>query len=150
MLQARTRLAVAVLTLVLLIPIAQAWIGGRTHLVSCTRPVRTPFQVLVVDGVPVVTSSSRLLPGGAADTCGGLQVDLAVGTGRQAPGVVMSVRLSNPTPFPWRGSVDLEVAGVSIPVDVGSVPPATEVERQVPLHVEEGTTEVSGSLVVGP
>ncbi len=140
----------AVLTLVLLIPIAQAWIGGRTHLVSCTRPVATPFQVLVVDGAPVVTSSSRLRPGETADLCGGLQVDLAVGAAEEAPGVVMTVRLSNPTPFPWRGSVDLEVGGVGVPVDVGSVPPATQVETRVPLRVAEGTTEVSGALVVGP
>ena len=77
-------------------------------------------------------------------------MDLAVGPQSGGGGVVMTVRLSNPTPFPWRGSIDLQVGDVSIPVDVGSVPSATTVETRVPLDVAEGTTEVSGSLVVGP
>lgn len=104
----------------------------------------------MVDGVPVVTSSSRLLPGDGDDPCGGLQVDLAVGSSGQKGAVTMTIALSNPTPFPWRGSVDLQVGEVSVPVDVGVVAPGTRVESRVPVRVDGGVTEMSGSLVVGP
>ncbi len=138
------------LALVLLIPIAQAWLGGRTHLVSCSRPVTTPFQVLVVDGTPVVTSSARLLTADPEESCGGLAVDLGVGPGPGEEQVTVTIRFTNPTPFVWRGSVDLQIGEASIPVDVGTVPSGTTVESQIPVRVGEGTTDLSGWLVVGP
>ncbi len=146
----RTKVAVAVLTLVLLIPIAQGWLGGRTHLISCRRTVFKPFQVLVADGIPVVTGSSRLLTTEDEETCGGLEVELRVGRGPRPGQVEVTILLTNPSPFVWRGSLDLQIGDFEVPVDVGTVPAGDSVETAVTVRVGEGVTDLTGSLVVGP
>ncbi len=56
----RTRLAVLVMAGVLLIPIGQSSLRGIDHILTCTERVETPFQVILADGIPIVTGSFAL------------------------------------------------------------------------------------------
>ena len=144
-----TRIAFATLFAVFLIPIALSSLRGLSHTITCREPVETPFQVLLFpDAPPIVTGSAVVDPDGGS-LCGGLGLDLSVGVlpdGR----VEVEIPLDNPTSADWFGTVQLEVAGTRVPVDLGKVEAGgTRIER-VALRLPEGTTEFDGSLLVGP
>lgn len=134
---------------VFLIPVGLSSLQGLTHLLTCREQVAAPFQVFLIDGRAVVTAAQELAPGGSGLLCAGLEVDLAaavVGPGQ----VEVTIPIRNATEVDWRGSVELDVAGVRIPVDLGQVDAGETRRRQVTLTLPDGTVEFSGALLVGP
>lgn len=145
----RWRLAAAALFTVFLIPVGQSWLGGLTHVLSCEQAVETPFQILLVGGKPVITSASELRPGGGDTACGGVRVDIsaaATGEGK----VTVRLALENGGAHEWRGTIELRLAGVRIPFDIGRVAAGSTGATEVEVRVPEGATQIDGSLLVGP
>ena len=145
----RTRVAAVALVGVFLIPLTQSTLRGINHILTCTEQVQTPFQVVLSDGVPIVTGSTTLEPGEPAVFCGGLAVDLAVGPAPDRD-VQVFVDLDNRSTVDWYGTVDLQVGDVRLPVDLGRVPAGSQVSDSVALSLPEGVTEFTGSLLIGP
>jgi hypothetical protein len=145
----RTMLARVLLLGVFLIPVGLASPRGLSHVLTCRAQVAAPFQVILIEGQAVVTAAQQLEPGDAALLCRGLDVDLTaavVGPGR----VEVTVPVRNTTESDWHGSVQLDVAGIRIPVDLGQVDAGETRRRQVTLDLPDGTVEFSGALLVGP
>lgn len=143
------RMAAAALIGVLLIPIFQSNLSGLTHTVTCRERMEAPFRVAIVDGAAVVTGAATLAAEQPTELCGGLTVDLRV-MPRPDGGMSVTIPVVNRTDADWRGTVQLDVAGVRLPVEVGRVPAGASVTRTVTLRLPEGTTEFDGVLVVGP
>jgi len=146
----QTRLAFVTLFAVLLIPVGLGSLRGVGHVLSCRNQVATPFAVLLEPGEsPVVTgavSSGSLV---VAEHCGSLTVDIRADRPDQNRlGLVISV--ANGSKNPWRGTVQLDVSGVRIPVPIGRVEPGITREEPVVLTLPSGQTELTGALLVGP
>lgn len=145
----RTAFARVLLLGVFLIPIGLSSLRGLTHVLTCRDQVAAPFQVIIVEGEAVVTSAEVLTPGGPALVCGGLDLELTAAT-RPGGVVEVTVPIRNATDADWYGSVQLDVAGIRLPVDLGRVDAGETRRRRVELRLPEGTTEFSGTLLVGP
>lgn len=145
----RTRLAVVVLAAVLLIPIAQSTLRGIDHILTCTERVDTPFQVVLADGVPIVTGSTTLEPGDSAQLCGGIEIEIAVGPSAERD-VTVFADLTNASSVDWYGTVSLAVGSVRIPIDLGRVPAGSSLSESIELSLPDGVTEFTGSLLIGP
>ena len=145
----RTRLALTLLVGLLLIPIFQSNLRGIDHILTCTEQVETPFQVVITDGLPIVTGSTTLEPGDPELFCGGLGVEISVGPSAEKD-VRVFVDLSNESNVDWFGTVDLTVGSTRIPVDLGRVPPGSSLEESIELSLPEGATAFTGSLLIGP
>lgn len=145
----KAKLAIAALIGVFLIPIGQSSLRGITHILTCSEQVEAPFQVIIEEGEAIVTGASRLAPEDPATLCGGLTAELSV---RVVEGgrISVNVPISNQTAADWYGTVQLEVAGTRVPVDLGRIDASTTVERQIILRLPEGTVEFDGVLLVGP
>lgn len=148
---AATRLAIARVLLigVFLLPIGFSSLRGLAHVLTCSEQVAAPFQVLLIEGEAVVTSAQQLEAGGGQLLCGGLAVEL---TAAAEPGgrVEVTVPISNTTDADWFGSVELDVAGVRFPVDLGRVGAGETRRQRLELRLPDGTTEFSGVLLIGP
>lgn len=148
----RSRLALIALMGAFLIPITVTGLRGLTHVLTCKESAETPFSIVVSeDGPPRVTSSQRFERGEQQGLCGGLVLDLrARGDRRQ---VKMIVLITNNTTALWRGTVQLALAGqtsLTFPVDIGEIPPGRTAQDEVNMTLQPGTTEVGGSLLIGP
>lgn len=145
----KIRLAVIALIGIFLIPIGGSALRGISHVLTCTDQVATPFQVILSDGVPIVTGSTTLSADEPTTLCGGLVVDIAVVLlGQGALG--LDVSITNLSGADWFGTVQLLVGATRIPIDMGRVSAGETAQRSVPLHVPEGTVEFDGSLLIGP
>lgn len=146
----RSRLAFVALFAVFLIPVAGSSLRGITHLLTCREPVASPFQVILLpDSPPVVTSAAVLSSGDAGSLCGGLRVDISVAVADDDR-VEVAAALTNSTPTEWRGTVQLEIVGTRIPIDIGRIGPGETRREAILLRLPEGTSEVDGSLLLGP
>lgn len=145
----RTRLAMLVMAGVLLIPIGQASLRGIDHILTCSEQVETPFQVIITDGVPIVTGSFAIEEGDPLLFCGGLGVEISVGPSSERD-VTVFATLTNESSVDWFGTVDLSVGAVRIPIDLGRVPSGSSLSESVELSLDEGVTEFGGSLLIGP
>ena len=145
----RSRFALVALFLVFLIPVVQSSLRGRTHVLSCTEQVGAPFQVILVDGEAIVTGSSVITQDDPETLCGGLVVRLGAGPSESAD-IDVRIAVENLSDNDWFGTIDLEVVGVRVPVDVGRIDAGTTEQRSVPLDLPEGVSEFGGSLLVGP
>lgn len=145
----RTRLALMLLAGVLIIPIVQSSLRGFDHLLTCTEQVETPFQVIITDGLPIVTGSTTLEPGDPTVFCGGLGVEISVGPSTEAD-VRVFVDLDNTSDVDWFGTVDLSVGSTRVPVDLGKVSSGSSRTESIDVQLPEGTTAFSGSLLIGP
>src|SRR5688572_360647 len=82
----RAQVALVGFLAVLLIPIGTSSLRGLTHVLTCREEAATPFAIEVPeDGPPVISSSTVIerpesgeAPSG--ELCGGLVLDLAVGS----------------------------------------------------------------------
>ncbi len=145
----RTRLAVLVMAGVLLIPIGQGSLRGIDHILTCTEGVETPFQVILTDGVPIVTGSTAIEEGDPVLLCGGLGVEISVGPSSTRD-VTVFATLSNESNVDWYGTVDLSVGDVRVPIDLGRVPSGSSLSESIDLSLAEGVTEFGGALLIGP
>ena len=145
----RQRLALAVLAGVFLIPVGLSSLRGLTHILTCSEPVAAPFQILMSDAGPVLTGATTLTPEEVGGLCGGLVVDMSVA--QAGPGrVALTIPITNLTDAEWMGTVQVSVAGQSIPVDVGRVGSGETRAETLVLRLPEGSVEVDGSLLIGP
>ncbi len=145
----RSRLALLALLGVFLIPIGMSSLRGLTHVLTCREETRQPFTVIVTEGEPEVLSSIRI---GRRDTgrlCGGLTLETqAKSVGGNEIKLIFPI--TNHTKHPWRGTVSAVVGGTTIPIDVGAVPAGETRSGEIDVDLDRGTTEVDGSLLIGP
>ncbi|MEA2461668.1 MAG: hypothetical protein QOH90_1845 [Actinomycetota bacterium] len=136
-----------------LIPIGSSSLRGLTHVLTCQERAKTPFTVVLEEGQPP-TILSAAPPIGIDDPvddtiCNGLTLDLGVsdaGEGR----VAVIVPITNKGKFEWRGTVALKAGKVTIPVNIGSIKPGVTEEDRVKINLDPGTTQLDGSLLIGP
>ena len=145
----RSRLALLALLGVFLIPIGMSSLRGLTHVLTCKEEVEQPFTVIVTDGQPEVLSSIRI---GRQDTgrlCGGLSLETQARAGSGGE-ITLVLPITNHTEHPWRGTVSVVVGDTTVPVDIGEIPSGETRQDTIDLELDEGTTELSGSLLIGP
>lgn len=123
---------------------------GLTHVLTCKQSAETPFTLVTVEGLaPQLLSSSRITKGDEEFLCGGLSLNI----GARAKGersVDMILPIKNNSKFLWQGTVSLEVNGTSIPADIGSIPAGETRTDVVTVKIPQGSSEVVGSLLIGP
>lgn len=146
----KSRVALAALVGVFLIPIVSSSLRGLTHVLTCTGQVTKPFTVVVEEGFdPIVLSATSLVAGEDESICGAIEVDFqasSIGEDR----ISLSLVLINKSTDPWRGTIDLEMGSVRVPISIGRVVPGTERTETVILNLKEGESEIAGSLLIGP
>ena len=141
---------------VLLIPIGTSSLRGLTHVLSCRERSATPFTIDVPErGAPSILSSTVIErdPTGATappEVCGGLRLDITIGT-RMDNRADVALAITNNSSYGWRGTVELQLGDLSIPVDIGKIEPGRTATDQVVFRLESGRRyEVAGSLLIGP
>lgn len=148
----RSRVALFALMGAFLIPITVSGLRGLTHILTCQDKVETPFTIFVPEtGPPLVSSSTRIERGQEEGLCGGLLLVLKAKGGNDS--VEMIVLITNNTQDPWRGTVQLALEGqtsVKLPIDIGSIPSGETAKDTVQISLGSGTTEIGGSLLIGP
>lgn len=133
-----------------MIPIGLSSLRGISHVITCVELVESPFEVVLIENAdPVVIGSTTVQPDEPELLCGGLAVDVAVARSESAD-VALSVAIDNRSTSDWFGSMRLDVAGVSLPIDLGRVESGAIRSRSLDLHLPEGTSSFGGSLLIGP
>ncbi len=152
----RAQVALIGLLAVMLIPIGTSSLRGLTHILSCQGRNDTPFSIEVPeDGPPVVSSSAVITrnPDGSVPTnqlCGGLTLDLTMGS-RAEDRTDVVVAITNNSDFGWRGSVQISLGDVAIPIGIGEISAGGTVTDEFELRVDAGRTyAVEGTLLIGP
>ncbi len=144
----RSRLAVAVLFGIFLIPVILSSLRGLTHVVSCASEVERPFQVEFVGGEAILTGSAVVVAG-EAPVCGQLEAGMSVradGPNRLA----VTIPISNQGEGAWRGTVQLQVGTTVVPVEIGLVAAGDSKTETVILRLPDGVSSFQGSLLIGP
>ncbi len=91
----------------------------------------------------------RIGRGDTGQLCGGLTLETqarALG-GRR---ITLIFPISNQTEHLWRGTVSVEIGKTHVPIDIGEVPAGETRRGSIDLDVPPGSTEISGSLLIGP
>jgi hypothetical protein len=152
------RAQVALITLlgVLLIPIGTSSLRGLTHILTCQESAAAPFTIQVPEvGPPIILSSTTLErnPDGTekdSSVCGGLTLDVEMGSNREDRADV-TLAITNASEFGWRGSVQLKLDELDIPIDIGAIGAGETASDSFQLHLDEGSSyEIKGDLLVGP
>ena len=152
----RAQVALIGLLGVLLIPIGTSSLRGLTHILTCQETATAPFTIQVPEeGPPAIQSSTSLErnpDGSVPDTsvCGGLTLDLSIGSEREDRAtVVLAIR--NASVYGWRGSVQLKLDDIDIPIDIGEVGAGDTETDEFELRLDEGSTyQIEGDLLIGP
>ena len=135
---------------VFLIPITASSLRGLTHVLTCREETERPFTIVIPEaGPPSILSSATIERDADSSLCGGLDVDTrvaALGGNR----VRVTLPITNATDDPWKGSVALKMKGTTIPVAIGAIAAGTTRAETITLNVDPGTTEINGSLLIGP
>ncbi|MGQ0849954.1 MAG: hypothetical protein ACT4OP_12760 [Actinomycetota bacterium] len=145
----KARLALVVLFGVFLIPVGMSSLRGLTHVVSCTGEAVQPFEVDFSDPDSPILTGSAVVEAGDDPVCGALVADLSV----QSAGknrLEVTVPIENRGTQPWRGTVNLEVGNVLIPIRIGVVPGGETRSETIVLRLPVGITGFSGRLLIGP
>ena len=145
----RSRVALLVLLGAFLIPIGMSSLRGLTHVLTCRDRVRTPFTLLIPErGRPEAVTSKRI-ERTEGEICGGLSLELGsrvVSSNR----LEMDVPITNSSEHLWRGTVQLALDDVAIPVDIGRIAAGDTETDTVSFRLPPGSHEVTGSLLIGP
>jgi hypothetical protein len=146
----RSRLALIALLGAFLIPILLSSLSGLTHVLTCQQATNVPFTVeLPPHGQPTISSSAVITRGQANGLCGGLRLDMKVGN--EGPNKVrITLPIANHTKYTWEGTVKLKLGGVDVPIRIGRVRSGKVGEDTIHFHVDSGTHEINGSLLIGP
>ncbi|MFZ0492043.1 MAG: hypothetical protein WAM81_02465 [Acidimicrobiia bacterium] len=146
----KPRIAIVLIVGIFLIPILVSSLRGLTHVLTCSEGVEAPFTVFIAsDGSAVVTSSATGQAGDRQGLCGGLSVAMRVGTVVDER-LALTILVTNNSPYPWRGTVDVSLNKSTIPVSIGRIEPGETGTDSVPVRLDEGVNEMDGSLLVGP
>ena len=119
-------------------------------MLTCREATETPFTIIIPEsGPPSILSSATIERDDDRTLCGGLDVDTRVASlgGNR---VRVTLPITNATEAHWKGSVALRVKGTTIPVAIGAIQAGTTRAQTITLNVEPGTTEINGSLLIGP
>ena len=146
----RSRIALLALLGAFLIPIGMSSLRGLTHVLTCSESAEQPFTVIVTDGQPEVLSSMRI---GRQDTgrlCGGLTLETKARPGTERRKITLLLPITNHTEHLWRGTVSVVIGKTTIPVDIGEVPAGETRQDSIDVEVQSKTTELNGSLLIGP
>jgi hypothetical protein len=145
----RSRVALLVLLGAFLIPIGMSSLRGLTHVLSCRDRVRTPFTLLLPDRGAAEAVTSTRIHRETGQICGGLALDL--GARVEGPRELsMIVPITNQSTYPWRGTVQLVIDDIAVPVDIGEIPSGRTASDSVSFDLEPGAHEITGSLLIGP
>jgi hypothetical protein len=152
----RAQVALVGLFAVLLIPIGTSSLRGLTHILSCREEAGTPFTIQVPEEGPPAIASSAVIerdPSGVPDTgevCGGLRMDIGIGTSSEDRADII-VTITNGSDYGWRGTVQLEIAGTLVPIDVGQIDAGESGTDSVELRLRRDRFyEIDGTLLIGP
>lgn len=146
----RARIALAALLGIFLIPLFTSSLNGLTHVLTCEAGTSSSFTIEASDNAPPVVSSSAVVVKGQDPTlCGGLTLDMGVGTSEQGK-VAIIVPITNHSRYPWRGSVKLVFDDVSVPLDIGEVQPGDTQTGRVDVPLDAGDHQIDGTLLIGP
>ena len=146
----RSKIALVVLLGAFLIPIGTSSLRGLTHILTCSDPEEVPFTLVNREGgPPEIASSATLTRGADRGVCGGLVLDVgAQPAGRNR--VDLELRIANATDEDWQGTVKLKVGDTTVPVGIGRIKARGTAVDTVEVRVKPGSTDVQGSLLVGP
>ncbi len=152
----RAQVALIGLLAVLLIPIGTSSLRGLTHILSCQDRSATPFSVDVPASGPPTISSSTVLERGADgevatnEVCGGLVLDLVMGS-RVENRADVTLVITNNSQYGWRGSVQLQLGDIDIPIDIGGIGAGQTATDSFEVRLDaERRYEIVGSLLIGP
>jgi hypothetical protein len=152
----RAQVALIALFGVLLIPIGTSSLRGLTHILTCQDAAAAPFTIQVPeDGPPSIQSSSTIErdpDGSIPDTsvCGGLTLDVLIGSETEDRANV-TLSITNGSEYGWRGSVQLQLDEIDIPIDIGEIGSGETASDEFELRLDEGSTyEIQGDLLIGP
>jgi hypothetical protein len=152
----RAQVALIALFGVLLIPIGTSSLRGLTHILTCQEAAAAPFTIQVPeDGPPSIQSSSTIErdpDGSVPDTsvCGGLTLDVSIGSETEDRANV-TLSITNGSEYGWRGSVQLQLDEIDIPIDIGEIGSGETASDEFELRLDEGSTyEIQGDLLIGP
>ena len=146
----RARFALLGLIGCLLIPIATTSLRGLTHVLTCEQESATPFTIDVTPDGPVSTGSSVFTRDDTGELCGGLRLDIQVGSA-SASKATLRFSITNDTKYGWLGSVTLRLDGTDIPVDIGAIPSHQTRSDTVEIGLKVNQSyEIGGSLLIGP
>jgi hypothetical protein len=152
----RAQVALIALFGVLLIPIGTSSLRGLTHILTCQEAAAAPFTIQVPeDGPPSIQSSSTIErdpDGSIPDTsvCGGLTLDVMIGSETEDRANV-TLSITNGSEYGWRGSVQLQLDEIDIPIDIGEIGSGETASDEFELRLDEGSTyEIQGDLLIGP
>ena len=146
----RSRLALILFLGVFLIPIGVSSLRGLTHVLTCDEEVGTPFTITLPDtGPPAITSSATFTAGEEQGKCGGLFLNMAVRSD-EPDKLQIILPIENRSEDTWQGSVKLDLGGTTVPIEIGEIRAGRTATDTVDLDVKAGTTEIEGSLLIGP
>lgn len=147
---ALSRFALFAMLGALLIPIGTSSLRGLTHVLTCHEEANTPFQLIISDaGPPTVITSTKIERGEEQGLCGGLLLDMRART-RPEEHPNMIVLITNNTSSPWRGTVQLRLEKLRIPVGIGAIRAGETRSDTIPLRLDPGPHDLTGSLLIGP
>ena len=146
----RSRIALLAAAACLFLPALWSSPGGLTHLLTCQQKTQTPFTIVVNQNrQPVLTTSLTQSGPGNSSLCGGLDVDLRAGV-KAGGTVTMTVFLRNKTAHPWRGTIDMTVGNLLLPLPLGRIDPGRTGSTSEDLHLLPGAHDLEGALLLGP
>jgi hypothetical protein len=136
-----------------LIPIGTSSLRGLTHVLTCEEEAKAPFAVVFEEGqAPTILSATGQITSDEPvekKICGGLALDISVS--EADPGhVAVHVAIKNTGEFDWRGTVALKAGKATVPVDIGSIKRGVTERETVDVRLRPGTTQLDGSLLIGP
>jgi hypothetical protein len=120
---------------------------------TCEEEAKAPFTVVFEEGqAPTFLSATgRITADEPTSTriCGDLTLNLSVA--EASPGTVaVHVPITNNGEFEWRGTVALRAGDTTVPIDIGSIKPGVTEKEIVEVKLSPGTTQLDGSLLIGP
>jgi hypothetical protein len=152
----RAQVALIGLLAVLLIPIGTSSLRGLTHILTCRDRSATPFSVDVPESGPPTISSSTVIerePSGevvSQEICGGLTLDLVMGS-RVENRADVTLLITNNSDYGWRGSVQLKLDDIAIPIDIGEIDAGGTAQDSFELRLDAARRyEIIGNLLIGP
>jgi hypothetical protein len=152
----RAQVALIALLGVLLIPIGTSNLRGLTHILTCQEAAAAPFTIQVPEeGPPSIQSSATIVrnPDGSVpdqSVCGGLTLDVSIGATEEDHADV-TLAITNGSEFGWRGSVQVQLDDIDIPIDIGKIDAGETATDEFQLRLDAGSTyEIEGDLLIGP
>ena len=63
----------------------------------------------------------------------------------------VTLAITNDSEYGWRGSVQLQLDDIDIPIDIGEIDAGETATDEFELRLDEGSTyEIEGDLLIGP